>query len=134
MLLFYVIIFATSLEISISSLMKKYAEVNKYAAVLSRGVRGWWELEEPWEDTSAVVRGEPARRASALGAQAKSSEFVTDKSVGSLPLSPGTSGVSLQVVTPPHPEVFPENPIILQIAFKTAQNVSASLPLFVTFL
>lgn len=66
MLLFYIIVFETSPEINISSLMKKYAEANKYAAVLSRAVRGWWELEEPWEDTSAVVRGEPARLASAL--------------------------------------------------------------------
>jgi len=95
MLLFYVIIFVTSPRINSSALMKKYAEVNKYAAVLSRRVRGWWELEEPWEDTSAVVQGEPARLASALRAQAKSSEFVRDKSIGSLLLSPGTSSVSL---------------------------------------
>lgn len=95
MLLFYIIIFATSPKISVSPLMKKHAEVNKRAAVLSCGVRGWWELEEPWEDTSAVVRGEPARRTSALRAQAKSSKLVVDKSVGSLLLSPGTGGVLL---------------------------------------
>lgn len=60
MLLFYVIIFMTSPEINISSLMKKCAGVNKHAAVLCHGTRGWWELEEPWEDTSAVVREEAA--------------------------------------------------------------------------
>lgn len=66
MLLFYIIIFESFPENNISSLIKKYVEANKYAAVLSRGVRAWWELEEPWEDTSAVVRGEPALLASTL--------------------------------------------------------------------
>lgn len=56
MVLFYIIFFfETSPEINVFSLMKKYTEANKCTAVLSCGVRGWWELEEPWEDTSAVV-------------------------------------------------------------------------------
>lgn len=54
----YLIIFEISPENYVSSLIKKYVEANKYTAVLSCGVRAWWELEEPWEDTSAVVRGE----------------------------------------------------------------------------
>lgn len=66
MLLFYVIIFETPPENNVSSLLKKYVEANKCAAVLSRQVRAWWELEEPWEDTSAVVQGEPALLASSL--------------------------------------------------------------------
>lgn len=64
--MYYVIIFETSPENNVSCLIKKYVEANKYTAVLSRGVRAWWELEESWEDTSAVVRGEPALLASAL--------------------------------------------------------------------
>lgn len=66
MLLLYVIIFETSPENNVSSLIKKYIEANKYTAILPHGVRAWWELEEPWEDTSAVVQGEPALLASTL--------------------------------------------------------------------
>lgn len=64
--MFYVIIFETSPENKVSSLIKKYVEANNYTAVLSRGVGAWWELEEPWEDTSALVRAEPALLSSTL--------------------------------------------------------------------
>lgn len=62
----YLIICETSPENNVSSLIKKYVEANRYAAVLSCGVRAWWELEEPWKDTSAVVQREPALLASTL--------------------------------------------------------------------
>lgn len=73
MVLFCIIIFETSPEINISFLMKKYAEVNKYAAVLSCGVRGWWELEEPWgrHKCRCARRASPPRQRAVSTSQVK---------------------------------------------------------------